>query len=79
MLTSTSFYAESGGQVGDTGVIESGDASFLVTDTQKNGKAHVHYGKVQLGELNLGDNVTAKVDGERRQAIVLHHSATHHP
>ncbi len=77
VLTSTPFYAESGGQVGDTGVIESGDASFLVTDTQTNAKAIVHFGKVQLGELKKGDKVTARVDGERRQAIVLHHSATH--
>jgi len=77
ILKSTPFYAESGGQVGDTGVIESGDASFLVTDTQKSAKAIVHVGKVQLGALKKGDKVTAKVDGERRKAIVLHHSATH--
>ncbi len=77
VLESTPFYAESGGQVGDTGVIESGNASFLVTDTQKSGNANVHFGKVQLGKLKPGDKVTAKVDGERRQAIVLHHSATH--
>jgi len=77
ILKSTPFYAESGGQVGDTGAIESDDASFLVTDTQKIAKAIVHFGKVQLGKLKKGDKVTAKVDGERRKAIVLHHSATH--
>ena len=77
ILKSTPFYAESGGQVGDTGAIESDDASFLVTDTQKSAKAIVHFGKVQLGKLKTGDKVTAKVDGERRKAIVLHHSATH--
>jgi alanyl-tRNA synthetase len=77
ILNSTPFYAESGGQVGDTGVIETGNASFLVTNTQKSSKANVHFGKVQLGKLKTGDKVTAKVDGERRKAIVLHHSATH--
>ncbi len=77
ILKSTPFYSESGGQVGDTGVLESDNGSFLVSDTQKVDKAIVHFGKVQLGELKLGDQATAKVDGERRQAIVLHHSATH--
>ena len=77
ILKSTPFYSESGGQVGDTGVLESDNGSFLVTDTQKVDKAIVHFGKVQLGELKPGDKATAKVDGERRQAIVLHHSATH--
>jgi alanyl-tRNA synthetase len=77
ILKSTPFYSESGGQVGDTGVLESDNGSFLVTDTQKVDKAIVHFGKVQLGELKPGDQATAKVDGERRQAIVLHHSATH--
>jgi alanyl-tRNA synthetase len=77
VLTSTPFYAESGGQVGDTGALDSVDASFLVSDTQKSAKAIVHFGKVRLGELKIGGKVSAKVDGERRQAIVLHHSATH--
>ncbi|MFQ5549549.1 MAG: alanine--tRNA ligase [Woeseia sp.] len=77
VLVSTPFYAESGGQVGDTGVLDSGSASFLVADTQKSGKANLHLGKVRLGDLKRGDKVTARVDGDRRQAIVLHHSATH--
>jgi alanyl-tRNA synthetase len=77
ILKSTPFYAESGGQVGDTGVIESDKGSFLVADTQKSGKANVHFGKVQAGKLSKGDKVSAKVDGERRAAIVLNHSATH--
>jgi alanyl-tRNA synthetase len=77
ILKLTPFYSESGGQVGDTGVLESDNGSFLVTDTQKVDKTVVHIGKVQLGELKPGDKATAKVDGERRQAIVLHHSATH--
>jgi len=77
ILKSTPFYAESGGQVGDTGVIESENASFLVADTQKVDNAYVHFGKVQLGKLDVGDKISAKVDGDRRKAIVLHHSATH--
>ena len=77
VLSSTPFYAESGGQVGDTGIIETDDGSFLVVDTQKAGKVIVHYGKVHKGALAKGDKVSAKVDSERREAIVLNHSATH--
>jgi alanyl-tRNA synthetase len=77
ILSSTPFYAESGGQVGDTGTIAAGDHSFTVVDTQKKGKAIVHYGSVQAGELSVGDRVEAHVDAERRQAIRLNHSATH--
>ena len=77
ILESTPFYAESGGQVGHTGVIESDRGSFLVADTQKSGKATVHFGKMQAGQLSKDDKITAKVDGERRAAIVLNHSATH--
>jgi alanyl-tRNA synthetase len=77
VLSSTPFYAESGGQIGDTGVLSAGDHSFTVVDTQKSGKANVHYGSVQAGEIRVGDKVTAHVDAERRQAIRLNHSATH--
>jgi alanyl-tRNA synthetase len=58
-------------------MIEGGDGAFLVADTQKSGKANVHYGTVQSGTLRTGDEVTARVDGGRRAAIVLNHSATH--
>ena len=77
ILKSTPFYAESGGQVGDTGVIKSDAGSFAVADTQKSAKANVHYGAVQSGKLSKSDKVSAKVDAERRAAIVLNHSATH--
>jgi alanyl-tRNA synthetase len=77
ILSSTPFYAESGGQIGDTGTITAGDHSFTVVDTQKNAKALVHFGSVQAGELSVGDKVEAHVDAERRQAIRLNHSATH--
>jgi len=77
ILDSTPFYAESGGQVGDSGVIESDAGSFIVEDTQKRGNANVHFGRMQLGKFECGNAVTAKVDAERRAAIVLNHSATH--
>ncbi len=77
ILSTTPYYAESGGQIGDTGVLSAGDHSFTVVDTQKSGKAIVHYGSVQAGEISVGDKVEAHVDAERRQAIRLNHSATH--
>ena len=77
VLTATPFYAESGGQIGDAGVLSAGDHSFTVNDTQKSGNAIVHYGSVQAGEISIGDKVSADVDAERRQAIRLNHSATH--
>ncbi|HLT91467.1 MAG TPA: alanine--tRNA ligase [Woeseiaceae bacterium] len=77
VLDETPFYAESGGQVGDTGALEGDGGSFTVTDTQKSGKAILHLGEVPLGTLRRGDTVTARVDAERRGRIVLNHSATH--
>ncbi len=77
ILASTPFYAESGGQIGDTGTLKAGDHSFTVVDTKKSGNANVHYGSVQAGEISVGDAVDAHVDAKRRQAIRLNHSATH--
>ncbi len=77
ILSSTPFYAESGGQIGDTGVLSSGNTRFAVSDTQKSGRAIVHYGSVEGGSLKIGDAIDARVDAERRQAIRLNHSATH--
>jgi alanyl-tRNA synthetase len=77
ILSATPFYAESGGQVGDTGVLSAGDRSFVVIDTQKSAAAHVHYGTLQAGEITVGTAVEAHVDAGRRQAIRLNHSATH--
>jgi len=79
ILDHTPFYAESGGQVGDTGVL-SGTAGgrFAVTDTVKvSAIFHGHVGKLEAGALKVGDVVRAQVDEGRRQAIVLNHSATH--
>jgi len=77
ILSSTPFYAESGGQIGDTGVLSAGDHSFTVIDTRKAGDVVVHFGSVQAGEISVGDKVDAHIDAERRQAIRLNHSATH--
>ncbi len=77
VLDKTPFYAESGGQVGDTGTLETDGMRFAVDDTQKLGQAHGHLGRLLEGELVVGDVVRANVDAQRREAIVLHHSATH--
>jgi len=77
VLDQTPFYAESGGQIGDTGVLQAGTGIFRVSDTRKQGGAFVHLGKVEQGELTVGDPIEARVDSARRQAIVLNHSATH--
>ncbi len=77
VLDVTPFYAESGGQVGDTGELATPSARFVVADTQKLGKAHVHAGKLAAGTLKLGDTVAATVDGVRRDATRANHSATH--
>ncbi len=77
VLDKTSFYAESGGQVGDVGLLEEADVTFEVSDTQKTGDAFLHIGKLSRGELNVGDVVTASVQDDKRQAIAHNHSATH--
>jgi len=77
VLDRTPFYAESGGQVGDTGEIRLDDALFVVTDTLKQGNAFVHRGHLERGALECGAQVVAMVDGQRRQAIALNHSVTH--
>jgi len=78
VLDKTPFYGESGGQVGDTGVIVSGkNASFEVLDTQKQRQAFAHAGSLTGGELRIGDAVSATIDTERRGNIRQHHSATH--
>jgi alanyl-tRNA synthetase len=77
VLRETPFYAESGGQVGDTGVIDSEGGLFVVSDTQKSGDTIVHFGKVKSGRVSAGCKAEARVDSERRAAILLNHSATH--
>ncbi len=77
VLDHTPFYAESGGQIGDTGLLLGSAARFIVRDTQKIGASFVHIGVLESGELRVGDGVDAQVDQERRIAIALNHSATH--
>ncbi|MEN0109735.1 MAG: alanine--tRNA ligase, partial [Planctomycetota bacterium] len=77
VLDCTPFYGESGGQVGDAGKLTVGDATFDVTDTQKDGPLFLHHGKLAGGKLATGDAVTAAVDADRRDAIRRAHSATH--
>ena len=77
VLASTPFYAESGGQVGDSGFLVQGDNRFAVSDTKKRQAAHVHLGKVESGSLKVGEKASAYVDVDRRRAIMRNHSATH--
>ncbi len=77
VLAHTPFYAESGGQVGDSGYLKTADATFRVTDTQKQGATFIHFGRQESGTLTRGAEVQAMVDHKRRQAIILNHSATH--
>ena len=74
----TPFYAESGGQTGDTGIIRNKDAEFVVSDTKKVlSDLFVHIGKVSKGTFNVGDTAVFEVQGVRRDAIARNHTATH--
>jgi len=78
VLDRTPFYAEMGGQVADRGEIKKDGAVFTVLDVQKNkGGKFMHYGRLEKGELSVGDAVSAEIDKERRKAIMRAHSATH--
>ncbi|MDC0598702.1 alanine--tRNA ligase [Gammaproteobacteria bacterium] len=77
LLDNTAFYAESGGQVGDSGRLENSAVTFMVSDTQKQSGQFLHYGKLSKGSLTVGDSVATHVDESVRQAIMLNHSATH--
>lgn len=77
VLDNTPFYAESGGQCGDTGVLKTDAGIFHVEDTKKLGNAIAHHGVLAQGVLATGDQVDAIVDEKRRAAISLNHSATH--
>ncbi len=78
ILDRTPFYAESGGQVGDRGLLASDGVRFAVEDTVKlAGQFHGHVGRVVSGQLRIGDVLEASIDADRRRAVVLNHSATH--
>ena len=77
VLDRTPFYAEAGGQVGDAGQLTASGVRFVVTDTQKRAAAHSHMGTLLEGRIRVGDELEAEVDGARRQATALNHTATH--
>ena len=79
VLDKTPFYAQSGGQVGDSGVIKNGaDNAFIVADTAKNAdKIFLHRGEVTRGIISVGDTVQADINAERRRSIMRNHTAAH--
>ena len=78
VLDKTVCYAESGGQVGDSGVIAFGDSEFSISDTKKTqGGVFTHFGIVSKGAISVGDNVAVKIDVQRRNAIRRNHTAAH--
>lgn len=77
LLDNSPFYGESGGQIGDAGVIETAAARFEVLDTQKQGEVLVHRGVLRTGTIKSGEKVSARVSRQDRLAITLNHSATH--
>jgi alanyl-tRNA synthetase len=74
-LDNTPFYAESGGQVGDTGILDFGDSLVEVTNTKKENDLVIHY--TDYLPVDIGKPLTARVNAERRKDITLHHSVTH--
>ena len=78
VLDHTPFYAESGGQVGDTGELRNNTSRFIVEDTQKiQADVYGHHGRVVEGEIKPGDAIAARVDGDKRAKTIRNHSATH--
>ncbi len=78
ILDQTPFYGESGGQVGDTGILENGDVHVKVVDCKKMGDGKMlHIGEVESGTLSVGDEVKAVINLERRKAVARNHTATH--
>lgn len=77
LLDKTPFYAESGGQVGDTGVIKTTGGVVKITDTKKKNGKFLHIGTVESGSIKVGECVKAEIDAERRRAIRRNHSAAH--
>ena len=77
VLEQTPFYGESGGQVGDIGLLTKDGAKFRVEDTQKQGDVYLHIGHLRTSQLEVGDTILAAIDEDYRRAVILNHSATH--
>lgn len=77
VLDQTPFYGESGGQVGDTGLLTADATEFRVDDCTKESKNHLHHGVLVAGSLAVGDTVSVQVDEAKRRATAVNHSATH--
>ena len=77
VLEQTPFYGESGGQVGDIGLLTSDSVKYRVEDTQKQDEVYLHIGHLRTGQLEVGDTLLAAIDGSHRRAVILNHSATH--
>jgi alanyl-tRNA synthetase len=77
VLEQTPFYGESGGQVGDIGLLTNDSVKFRVEDTQKQDDVYLHIGHLRTGQLELGDTLLAAIDEDHRRAVILNHSATH--
>ncbi|MCH9852136.1 MAG: alanine--tRNA ligase [Alphaproteobacteria bacterium] len=77
IVNQTCFYGESGGQIGDSGIINNGDNQFIVRDTQKSLGLFLHYGVMRKGNLTKNDAVHLIIDKEKRNKLKRHHSATH--
>lgn len=77
ILDQTPFYAESGGQIGDTGYLIGKQGKIRVLDTKKQDDIFIHFGKVESGEFNIDETLEARIDTERRLSIMRNHTATH--
>ena len=77
VLEQTPFYGESGGQVGDIGLLTNDSVKFRVEDTQKQSDVYLHIGHLRTGQLEVGDTLLAAIDEDHRRAVILNHSATH--
>ena len=77
ILAQTAFYAESGGQIGDKGLLTKGKSVIAISDCRKVGNHHLHIGQVVSGQFNIADQVNGSVDETQRREVTLNHSATH--
>jgi len=77
VVDKTPFYAESGGQAGDSGLLQVAGGEFVVSDTQKSGSNFLHIGQLKKGAVKIGETIKAEVDKQKRQATANNHSATH--